>query len=336
MGGQADLGVSQTTPAQDPGRWPRRCLAIFIYLVLWTLTIGGSPAWLTLAALVDVLTDRRFPRVRTVLFFALYLSCELAGVLVAIALLVRPGRGDPVAWRAANAALQRWWTNVLFGGAVRIFGMRLRVEGAEVAARGPFLLFVRHSSTADTALAAALVANPHRILLRYVMKRELLWDPCLDVVGQRLPNTFVDRSGQHREAEIAAVVALAKGLGPSDGVLIYPEGTRFSAAKLEHARAALADRPALAAIAAGYRHVLPPRLGGPLALLDQGLDVVFLDHTGFEGSASFASFWGGGLIGKTISARLRRVSAAAIPATGRDLWLFEQWRHTDAWVEAHR
>lgn len=328
--------MSGPPPRRDPSRWPRRLTALGLYTVLGLLTWGALPPWLLLALLLDLLADRRLPRVRAVLFFALYLACELAGVLAAAALWVRPGPADPVAWREANAALQRRWTDVLFGGAVWIYGMTVRVEGAEVAARGPFLLFVRHSSTADTVLAAALVANPHRVLLRYVLKRELLWDPCLDVVGQRLPNTFVDRSGQRREAEIAAVVALTEDLGPADGVLIYPEGTRFSSAKLDKARAALADRPELAAIAAGYRHVLPPRLGGPLALLERGLDVVFLDQTGFEGSASFASFWRGGLIGTTIAARLRRVPAAEVPGEGRDRWLFQQWQAADAWVEAHR
>lgn len=321
---------------RDAGRWVRRPVALALYTLLALLTWGGLPLWLALGLGVDLVVDRRLPRVRAVLFFALYLGCELGGVFVAAALWVRPGPADARAWRAANAALQRRWTDVLFGGAVRIFGMKLAVEGAEHAAAGPFLLFVRHSSTADTVLAAALVANPHQILLRYVLKRELLWDPCLDVVGQRLPNTFVDRTGGHREAEIAAVVALTEGLDSRDGVLIYPEGTRYSPEKLDRARAALADRPALAAIAARYRHVLPPRLGGPLALLDRGLDVVFLDQTGFEGSASFRSFWGGGLIGTRIAARLRRVPATEIPSTGRDVWLFEQWLHTDAWVEAHR
>lgn len=319
----------------DPGRWPRRFAALALYGALTALAWGLLPVWLGLGAIVDFATDRRFPRVRAVLFFALYLACEIAGISAAAALwLVRRG-ASPEQWREANATLQRRWTTALFGGAVWIFGMKVSVEGAPLAAIGPYLLFVRHSSTADTVLAAAVVANPHRLLLRYVLKRELLWDPCLDVVGQRLPNTFVDRSGAHRDAEIAAVVALTEHLGPTDGVLIYPEGTRFSPEKLARAREALADRPDLAELAATYRHVLPPRLGGPLALLDRGLDVVFLDQTGFEGSASFASFWSGGLIGTTISVRLRRIPSGDVPRTGRDRWLFQQWQHTDAWVEQH-
>ncbi len=319
----------------DPARWPRRAGSLTIYLVLAVVTWGLLPFWLGLALVADGITDRRLPRVRALAFFALYLGCEVLGVAAATGIWLVHRAAPPAVWMAANAALQRRWTTVLMGGAVRIFGMRVTVEGAGLAARGPYLLFVRHSSTADTVLAAALVANPHRVVLRYVLKRELLWDPCLDIVGQRLLNAFIDRGSGDREAEVAAVVALTDALGPADGVLIYPEGTRFSSSKLVRARVALADRPELARIAAGYRHVLPPRLGGPLALMARGLDVVFLDHSGFEGSASFRAFWGGNLIGMTISVRLRRVPAADIPETGRDVWLFEQWRQSDAWVEAH-
>lgn len=319
----------------DTGRWPRRAASLSVFSALAVVTLGLLPVWLSLAAIVDGVTDRRLPRVRAVAFFALYLGCELAGITAAVWIWLWRRKAPPAAWRDSNASLQRRWTSALMGGALWTFGMRVSVEGADVAARGPFLLFVRHSSTADTVLAAALVANPHRVLLRYVLKRELLWDPCLDIVGQRLPNAFVHRGGKNRGAEVAAVVALTDDLGPTDGVLIYPEGTRFSLSKLVRAREMLAEHPELAELAAGFRHVLPPRLGGSLALLERGLDVVFLDHSGFEGSASFGAFWRGNLIGKTIAVRLRRVPVAEIPKRGRDLWLFQQWRETDAWVEAH-
>jgi len=299
------------------------------------VTLCLLPVWLLLAGFVDGVSDHRLPRVRVVAFFALYLACELGGVAAAAGIWLTRRNASRAAWRESNAALQRRWTSALMSGTVWIFGMRVTIEGGHLATRGPFLLFVRHTSAADTVLAAALVANPHRVLLRYVLKRELLWDPCLDIVGQRLRNAFVQRGGKNRLAEVAAVVALTEDLGPADGVLIYPEGTRFSPSKLTAARERLVDRPELARLAAGFRHVLPPRLGGPLALMERGLDVVFLDHSGFEGSASFSTFWRGHLIGKTIRVRLRRVPATDIPPAGRDRWLFEQWQEADAWVEAH-
>ncbi len=185
-------------------------------------------------------------------------------------------------------------------------------------------------------IAAALVANPNRLLLRYVLKRELLWDPCLDIVGRRLPNTFVDRKTPRNKAEIDAVAGLARDLDARSAVLIYPEGTRFSAAKLSRGIEALRERKQerLAVMASGFRRVLPPRLGGPLALLDAapGVDVVLLEHTGFEGAATFTRFWSGGLVNKRLQVRLRRFAADAIPRVGRDEWLFERWAEMDAWI----
>ena len=174
------------------------------------------------------------------------------------------------------------------------------------------------------------------MLFRYVIKRELLWDPCLDLVGRRLPNAFVSRGSASSGDEVAAVAGLARGLDAKSAVLIYPEGTRFSVSKLARALDSLRrrGREDLLAIASGYRNVLPPKLGGPLALIEAaaGVDVVIAEHTGFEGAASFSRFWGGALVGRTIRARLRRLPAAQIPADHRDRWLFEQWAETDRWI----
>ena len=57
-------------------------------------------------------------------------------------------------------------------------------------------------------LAAALLSRPHGVRLRYVLKRELLWDPCLDIVGHRLPNAFVRRGSRDTAGDVAAVRGL--------------------------------------------------------------------------------------------------------------------------------
>lgn len=318
-------------------RWARRLVSIPLYVVLALAMHLLVPLWLPLALVFDLLTDRRrLPRVRMLAFFLLYLSLEVAGVVVATGAWLRHlGRRDPAAFLEDNAALQRWWTGRLFEGAAATLGFRVVVEaGAREVLPAPFLLLVRHASTADTVLAAALVANPHHLLLRYVLKRELLWDPCLDIVGQRLPNTFVDRSGARREAEIAAVAALGRGLDDRSAALIYPEGTRFSPGKLAAAEARLKERPELADFAGKFHHVLPPRLGGPLALIDAapGVDLLLLEHAGFEPAASFGELWRGGLVGRVVRARFRRVPAAEVPATGREAWLLRLWLETDRWV----
>jgi hypothetical protein len=120
-------------------------------------------------------------------------------------------------------------------------------------------------------------------------------------------------------------------------VLIYPEGTRFTEHKRRLALEKLAagDPSALAA-AERYRHVLPPRLGGPLALLDghTPADVVFFAHCGLDGFAEIRDLWRGTLVGRTVRARLWRVPRAEIPAepAARIAWLRDRWAELDAWV----
>lgn len=324
--------------------WGRRAVSVPLLFALSALMLAVSLVAFALCASLDALrpSDRRWPRTRALGFFYLYLGCETLGVLAAASLwLLRlAGRGTrATAYVRDNAALQRYFTDALFFGAVRLFAMKVDVDGDGDLGQPPFLLFVRHASTADTVLAAALLANRHRLLMRYVLKRELLWDPCLDIVGRRLPNAFVERSKDKTEGDIAALVSLTRGLDSQSAVLIFPEGTRFSSEKLRAARQRLAEHAdaELQRIANDYRQVLPPKLGGPLALLEAapGIDVVFLEHTGFEGARSFAQFFAGGLIGRTIHARFRRVSPAAIPSAERARWLFEQWLICDRYVTAH-
>jgi 1-acyl-sn-glycerol-3-phosphate acyltransferase len=321
--------------------WLRRLVSFTAYGLLAALVLGLAPLWAVGGLLMDVLAGdvARLPRVRALACVALYLACEMVGLAAAAAIWLGTLGGRLVTaarYEQANAALQRRWTETLFRGGAALFQMKVHIEGQACVERAPFLLFVRHSSTADTLVAAAAVANPFRILLKYVVKRELLWDPCLDVVGRRLPNVFVDRSGERGKAEVEAVAALADGLDSRQAVLIYPEGTRFTPKKHAAAveRLIQEGRTELAGIARDYQHVLPPKLGGPLKLLERapGVDVVFLEQTGFEGAASLAHFWRGAFIGRAIEIRLRRVAAGDIPEAGRDVWLFEQWRETDRWI----
>jgi 1-acyl-sn-glycerol-3-phosphate acyltransferase len=325
--------------------WFRRVLTVPTYLALAALAIVTTPLWAITGLLWDAFSGgvRVLPRTRALAFFALYLGCEAAGILAASSLwlVTFGGRlGGPDRYLDLNAALQRWWAGALFYGSRRLFSMKVAIEGLEKPLRGPLLIFVRHASMADTVLAAVFVANPGKLLLRYVLKRELLWDPCLDIVGRRLPNAFVNRRGPGLEAEVAAVASLAEGLDERSAVLIYPEGKRYTEERRAAAVAALKEKGTdeLATIASGFEHVLPPRLRGPLALLDaaKGVDVVLLEHTGFEGASTFANLWKGSLVGGNLHVRLRRIPASAIPSERRDRWLFERWAEVDRWISAVR
>lgn len=326
-------------------RWGRRLITLPSYLMVAIVYLAASPLWAVCAVLLDLLRGkaRAVPLLRALTFFALYLACELLGLVAAAVLWLATfgGRwGGERRYLDANAALQRAFSGALFFGSLRLFSVSLVVEGREAAARGPFLLFVRHSSTADTVLAAAVIANPRRLQLRYVIKRELLWDPCLDVVGNRLPNAFIERHSPSGNAVSAAISRLAYGLEERSAVLLYPEGTRFSEEKLAAVKLLLRQRgPAeLASLAEGLRHVLPPRVGGALALLEAApdVDVLLLEHTGFEGVDSFGRFFNGALVGRTLEVRLRRFAARSIPPASRARWLFERWSEMDEWIDSKR
>lgn len=333
--------------------WTRRLLVIALY---GTAFLGLTAAFVPLGiatATYDFVRGQAWTLTRTLVFFVWYFGCELAGIAASLVLWLASGMwvgAEHERFRHWNFSLQHWWARMLGRGGFRIFDIRVAPcapfvelpDGSTAPYRfgvNPVIIFVRHASAADTILTAVLVSVPYGTRLRYVLKRELLWDPCLDIVGNRLPNVFVRRDSAQTEREVAAVAALADGLGPNDGVLIYPEGTRFSPSKRKRIVEKLHEqgREDAAREAESLRHVLRPRSGGPLALLERApeADVVFLAHTGFEGSASFDRFFNGGLIGKTVHAEIRVVRAADVPNTPltRRTWMMEQWRRVDDFIE---
>jgi 1-acyl-sn-glycerol-3-phosphate acyltransferase len=321
--------------------WVRRACTIGVYSAAALLGTSMLPGVLCVLALWDfgISTSKKAPRCRAYLFFVWYFVCETLGVFASFwvwfAFLLRFIPDRP-AYVKANALLQKMWSNGLFWAACKIYGLRIEWEGSSDAGEAPFLLFVRHSSVADTLLAAVLVANPRGILLRYVLKSALLWDPCLDIVGQRLPNAFVDRSASKRAENISVIQSLLVNLDSNTAVLMYPEGTRFSQEKSDKARATWVDTldPALSSIAHTYQHVLPPRLAGPLALMQQAphLDVVLLEHVGFEKVSYFKEFWKGALVDCTVHVRIRRFPRPSIPSQQHALWLYQTWADMDRWI----
>jgi hypothetical protein len=321
-------------------RWLRRFVTVPLFMGLCPILLVLLPMLLPLAALLDAIWRNHFATVRCLLFFAFYLCCEVAGILASFALWLadRLTGGDRERFDRWNFVLQGWWATALFRGAAGIFGMHLVVAGEGDVGPGPILLFIRHASVGDTVLAAMFLSRGRGFALRYVLKRELLWDPCLDIVGNRLPNCFVRRGSGDSAAEVAAIQRLLDGLGPKQGVLIYPEGTRFTPAKRERAlvRLSQAGEPQLVERARSLRHLLPPRLGGPLGLLanNPGADAVFCAHTGFEGAATFRDLLRGSLVGATVRVQFWRVPFSEIPSTASAQidFLYRQWSRIDEWV----
>jgi 1-acyl-sn-glycerol-3-phosphate acyltransferase len=312
------------------GSLKRRLVSIPAVVVGWLLlTVLLVPTVLVVALIDLVRGHRRLPLARLVGFGWWYLGAETVG-LVALGASWLLTLGRPSARVDQAYAIQDVWAGALFGALRRLFGIRFEVDegGAELSA-GPYVVMMRHASIVDTLLPAFTLARPHGIRLRYVLKAELLADPCLDVAGNRLPNVFVRRGGGR--SEVPRVAALAEGLPPSGAVLIYPEGTRFTDAK----RSRLMERGGrIGERARALAAVLPPRPGGPGALLRAGHDVVFFAHRGLEGLAEVKDLLDGALIDARVRVAMWRVAASEVDLDDVDGWLFGQWRRMDDWVVA--
>jgi 1-acyl-sn-glycerol-3-phosphate acyltransferase len=313
---------------------PRVLGLVLVTALLPVLLVVG----LAIDAVRRIASGVRPTAARLALFLWVYLAAEVGGLVALAALWVASLGGRRRAWLLEETwRIQQLWAGALFGAARVLFGLRLEVAGEDAVAPGPVIVLIRHASIVDNLLPANLVVRPHRIRLRYVLKRELLADPCLDVAGRRLPNYFVRRgTGEARELE--RVRALARGLATDEGVLIYPEGTRFSPQRRARAIARIGERDAgLAARAEQLRHLLPPRLGGVGALLDGApdADVVVVAHHGFDGLRLISDIWRGGLVGLAVTVRITRVPRSTVPEAGapRTDWLYDLWQDVDDWLE---
>ncbi len=330
-GANADLHGDESRRS----RLTRRAVSIpAVFAVAAGLTLS-MPLWLPIAVAADLLKLKpRLPLTRLLLFGTCWAWIEIAGLVRSFGAWVTGRAGN----RELHYELMTWWTNALMGALRATTGLEVVVEGRQDVAKGDAIVLCRHASLADS-LVTAWVFCSSGLEPRYVLKRELLADPCLDVVGHRVPNVFIDRAAPDGGPELAKMSALADGLGSQAVCVIFPEGTRVSDAKRERALSKITERDAeRAERMAALTHLLPPRPAGTTALLAGApdADVVLMWHTGFDGLHDFR-----GILQKLahrpapVKVAARRVPRADVPSyAGVAAWLDEQWLRMDAEVRA--
>ncbi|MCP4434766.1 MAG: hypothetical protein GY812_04595 [Actinomycetia bacterium] len=254
-------------------------VALALTLLVWI--------WLPLAVAFDLVRGKwRLPVARLLTFGACWSWLELAGVGAAAVLWL----GGQASNTGANLALQAWWAKRLMGALAATCGLQPTVEGVEQLRPGPVVVLVRHASLADSLLTAWSIISGAGMAPRVVMKKELLVDPCLDIVGNRIPNCFVDRGAADSAPELEAIAAMAEGMGTDDAAVIFPEGTRSNAAKRRKALDRIAQTdPERAERLEALENLLPPRAAGARALIEAvpDADIVIAGHVGFEGLDTF-------------------------------------------------
>ena len=323
----------------------RRTRGIALELLLFIVLSALLPVLLVAGGLVDAIlwvrSRKRWMTVRLVAMAWWFLVGELYGLLGLLVIFAASGGRDSATRRDRVWTLKRQWLGSHLRGLRRLFGLRFELDGIELAGPGPVLVMTRHASIIDNALPDVVIGGHHRLGFRFVIKRELRMLPTIDIGGRWVPTLFVRRGSGDTEAELSRMRDLCVDLGHHEGLLLYPEGTRCTDAKLARAKSVIAEKqPELSVYADRLRYVLPPRLGGALTLL-QGTpeaDVVIFGHFGLDGFEYVSDIWAGGLVGTRVRLKFWRYPAASIPRERDALiaWLYERWFELDEWIGVAR
>jgi len=333
----------RTYPDPFLRRWSRRALTYSLVYVGFILMIATLPIWLPVALVVDAFRRVHLSTTRAFCFVLLYLFFQAWGLVALFLIWLFCG------WHYDRFMKKMFWIEFFWGywlghAGIRLFGMKMHLDDQYTWGKRPAIVLVRHASITDTFVPLIFACALHDQWLRYVMKRELEWDPCLDLAVNRMPHLFVVRGSRDSEKEVEAIGHLMDGVDAKGGIIIFPEGTRYTPAKRERILKKLRELGDMDVLAWAerYRHVLPPRTAGPLALFDRAVeanaDIVFCAHTGLERSSSFKDSFNGSMVGTEVYIRFWAEPASALPPDedGRKTWLFEQWKKVDDYIESHQ
>lgn len=298
----------------------RRLITLSSLVVITALALALLPIIIVVAiAMRFVPNYRTTPQALTFMYgFLLYEWAGLAQFLWAVTRYPKSQRIQ------RYREIQFWWAQRLFDMGKWLYQLEIEVSGSEALDGNCALVLCRHSSMGDTVLPLLFFGKARQEGLRYVLKQELRYLPCLDIGGHGLPNVFVDRSGSDSAKAIREVRDLIATAGSDESVLIYPEGTRFTQKKHDALRSKNVN---LAPQLDRWPGLLPPRLGGVLGMLEAnpGKDLVFLAHAGFEGSADIHDLLGGGWLGQRVKLHFWRIPFDKLPKENVQDFLFAEW-----------
>ena len=325
-----------------PPKAVRRLVVAPVVVAVEALLVLLSPLLLLVAALVSPVFGGWRP-LRVVLIALAFAARHLWAVLACLGLWVASGFGRTLgspAMQRRHYAVMRWFVGGVYRTIEQLARVEVRVTESAAAGRvlsqseRPVLVLGRHAGEGDTLLVLHELLCKHARGPRIVMHEALRWDPLIDVLGDRLPNRFVDPRGGDTEVEIAA---MARGMEPAGALVLFPEGANFTPERRQRAIDRLTERGFhdQAELARAMRNVNAPRPGGALAALEaaRGADVVIVGHVGFP--TGLREVWRHLPERQVIDIRLWHEPAERIP-TGeqeRIAWLFGWWARLDAWVE---
>jgi hypothetical protein len=328
-----------------PPKWVRRLVLAPFMFVLSLALLAASPVFLLVAFIVDVIVRGGWRSLRLVAFGVVYLVYEVIGLVVMVVLWVAAGFGTRLStprWQHIHYAFMRWWLKGIYAAAVKCFRLKIYIEDRPTPQPGPILVFSRHAGPGNSLMLVGTLMIAYRRQPRVVMLAKLQWEPLFDVMGNRLPNRFIQHDPSRRDYFVQAIADLATGLGDQDAYILFPEGHDFTPRLRLRAIAHLLKRghQEHARRAEAMQHMLPPKPGGVTAAINAapGADVVFVAHTVLEDVGSFKNLWSRIPLDGPIFSRYWRIPAAEVPKDHEQLtdWLYAWWARIDEWVRSRQ
>jgi len=254
-------------------------------------------------------------------------------IVLALAKLAIPTARD----RSERAMAWIYRTAVIVDDAwlERVMGLRWSRPELGLDPARSYLVLSNHVSWADILLIQSVIVRQGP-LLKFLAKRELVYLPILGLIIWAFDFPILRRRSRRAEDEDArrardleALRAAGRRVQRSPAVLMnFAEGTRFSEAKRVQG-------------GSPYRHLLRPRVGGFLALVEaveqgQGVDGLIDLTLIYPKNVSFWAFLAGGL--PEIEIRAERIDRASLPADRESAsrWLAERWSAKDAAIAERR
>lgn len=325
-----------------PPRWTRRLIiAPVVFVVALILTVT-SPAIHLVAAVVDLLFDRKRWRVSRLVGIGLaFCVGEVFGLFALFTVWVGSGFGlfmHRPFWVRANNLLAGQYMELVTNAIVFFIGFEfsLTFEATPVGAQ---ILFARHVGPGDALRLMKIVFRDMGRRCHAVGAAKLQWDPFLDVAGERLGFHFLLQTPKDTITELEAIRRLTAGMGDDETLILCPEGGNYTPKRrkrridLERSR----GREQRAEMAESLKHTLLPKTGGVMAAIEGAPDatVIFLGHAGLDDIHSFRSLWRLMPLNRTVVAHGWTVSLAGLPVdrAARSQWLVEQWKRVDDWID---
>jgi 1-acyl-sn-glycerol-3-phosphate acyltransferase len=322
----------------------RRPITVTLWLAMSVLCLALSPLVLALAALASAVTRRP----QTLIFARLvvtYFALEFSTLIACATLWLASGCGVLMGtqrFQRLHYQLLGWFVHGFAGRCLALFKIRVPAEKSTAASRAlesdrPLLFFCRHAGPGDTILVIDRLLTQFDRLPSVVFKESVAWDPCVDLIGHRLPHAVLDAS-KKEECE-ARIEEVAAGLGDHGVLVLFPEGGNFTPERRRRAIRKLwrSGRQSEAAKAEGMSHVLPPRPTGALAALrgNPEADVIFAAHSGLGLAAFPIDIWHKPPIGKTFHTRMWLSPAAERPVDPDEqvAWIYDWWKRLDHWID---